>query len=99
MTPARASKLRALRARVALAEGSGRRGGVLPFGDPRLDACFPAGGLPLGRWHELSGEGLEAETVACTGAFAAVQMGRVSCRERVQIWAVAGSLIKKNGIV
>ena len=78
MTPARALQLRALRARLALAEGSGRRRGVLPFGDGRVDSCFPAGGLPLGRWHELAGEGAEVETGACTAAFASALAARVS---------------------
>ena len=77
MTPARASQLRALRARVASAEG-GRRHGVLPFGDGRVDSCFPGGGLPLGRWHELAGEGMEVETAACAAAFTAVLAARLA---------------------
>ena len=78
MTPARATQLRALRARVALTEGTARGRGVLSFGDGRVDACFPAGGLPLGRWHELAGEGMEAETGACAAAFAAVLAARLA---------------------
>ncbi|HEX8570976.1 MAG TPA: protein imuA [Caulobacteraceae bacterium] len=86
MTPARASQLRALRARVAQAEG-GRRHGVLPFGDGRVDACFPAGGLPLGRWHELAGEGIEAETAACVAAFTAVLAARLAKTGEV-VWVL-----------
>ena len=78
MTPARASQLRALRERVALTEeGSPRRRDVLPFGDERVDACFPGRGLPLSRWHEFVGEAGETETAVCTAAFAAVLAARL----------------------
>ncbi|NEX94056.1 protein imuA, partial [Caulobacter sp. 17J65-9] len=59
-----APRLAALRARVAALESSGSALGVLPFGDARVDGCLAGGGLPLGRWHELGGEGMEAETAA-----------------------------------
>jgi protein ImuA len=68
---ARAGVLDALRARVAAIETSSRPGRVLPLGDPRLDLNLPGGGLPLGRWHELVGEGLEAEDPAAVTGFAA----------------------------
>jgi protein ImuA len=45
--------------------------GVLPFGDERVDGVLPGGGLPLGRWHEAAGEGLDVETGATAGAFVA----------------------------
>src|SRR4030095_3237404 len=32
--------------------------------DVSLDGRLPGGGLPLGRWHEITGPGLEAETSA-----------------------------------
>jgi protein ImuA len=63
--------LGALRARVAAIETAGPRPGrVLPLGDPRVDACLSGGGLPLGRWHELTGDGLEAEDPAAVTGFA-----------------------------
>jgi protein ImuA len=66
------ARLIALRAQLGLAEAARpRQGGVLPFGDPRIDERLPGAGLPLGRWHELAGEGLELETAAATGAFVA----------------------------
>ena len=68
---ARAGVLGALRARVAAIETSSKPGRVLPLGDPRLDLNLPGGGLPLGRWHELVGEGLEAEDPAAVTGFAA----------------------------
>jgi protein ImuA len=68
---ARAGVLGALRARVAAIETSGAKTGrVLPLGDPRLDSALPGGGLPLGRWHEITGEGLEAEDPAAAAGFA-----------------------------
>lgn len=68
----RAGVLGALRARVAAIEASSERPDrVLPLGDPRLDLRLPGGGLPLGRWHELAGEGLEGETAAALAGFAA----------------------------
>ena len=69
--PARAGVLGALRARVAAIETSSKPGRVLPLGDPALDARLPGGGLPLGRWHELTGEGPEAEDPAAVTGFAA----------------------------
>jgi len=68
---ARAGVLDVLRARVAAIETSSKPGRVLPLGDPRLDLSLPGGGLPLGRWHELIGEGLEAEDPAAVTGFAA----------------------------
>jgi protein ImuA len=68
----RAARFEAVRAKVAALEAGGASArAALPFGDPRLDRVFPAGGLPLGCWHEVAGEGLETETAACAGAFAA----------------------------
>jgi protein ImuA len=53
------------------------RHGVLAFGDPRVDACFPAGGLPLGALHEVAADGIEAETGAVGGAFVACLLARL----------------------
>ena len=63
--------LRALRERVAAIEGGGKTGRVLPFGDGRVDGRLPGGGLALGRWHELVGEGMEQETAAAPAAWSA----------------------------
>jgi protein ImuA len=63
--------LRALRERVAAIEGGRKTGRVLPLGDPRVDGRLPGGGLPLGRWHEITGEGMEVETSAAPAAWGA----------------------------
>ena len=68
----RAADFLALRATVAALETAGGPArGVLSLGDARLDGVFPAGGLPLGCWHEVSGEGVELETAATAAAFVA----------------------------
>ena len=59
MSLARAARLRALRARLQTYEPALKAGRVLAFRDPRIDGCFPAGGLPRGCWHELEGAGPE----------------------------------------
>lgn len=64
-------RLRALRERVAAIEGGRKTGRTLRFGDRRVDACLPGGGLPLGRWHELAGAGMELETAAAPAAWGA----------------------------
>lgn len=67
-----AGRLASLRAKLALIEvGHAPAHAVLPFGDERIDALLPGGGLPLGRWHEAAGEGLEIETAAATAGFIA----------------------------
>jgi len=72
MPASRQTALARLRAQIrALETGSGPTAKVLPFGDARLDGCLPGGGLPLGRWHEIVGEGLQLETAAAPAAFAA----------------------------
>ena len=55
----------ALRARIATVESGGRpRAPSLPLGGGIED-------LPLGCWHEFTGEGMETETCAAPAAFAA----------------------------
>lgn len=78
-------KLRALRERLAALEGGRRGGRVLPFGDARVDGCLPNGGLPLGRWHELAGEGPELETAAAPAAWAAA-LGAKLAGEGEGVW-------------
>lgn len=73
MSDFRRRRLAALAAKIAVLEADGRAdAGVLPFGAPSLDGRLAGGGLPLGRWHEITGEGLEAETGAAPAAFAAL---------------------------
>lgn len=82
------SDFRALRAKIAALEAAGR--GVaetLPFGDPAIDRLLPGGGLPLGRWHELVGEGLEVETAAAPAAFAAL-MAAPLARRGEAVWVL-----------
>lgn len=68
----REARLLTAKAKVAAIEAGGAPAhGVAPFGDPRVDRHLPGGGLPLGRWHETVGEGLEIETAAVAGAFVA----------------------------
>ncbi len=82
----RAASFDALRAAVAAMEAGGAPAkAALSFGDIRLDRVFPAGGLPLGCWHELGGEGLEIETGAAAGAFAAVLAMPLASRGAV-VW-------------
>ena len=50
---------------------------VLPFGDPRVDASLPRGGLLLGAVHEIGTTGLEQELGAVAGAFVAALLSRL----------------------
>jgi protein ImuA len=51
--------------------------GFLPFDDPRVDACLPGGGLPLGQLHEFGTAGLDAETAALPTAFIVALLARI----------------------
>lgn len=53
-------------------------GGVLSFADPRVDACLPGGGLPLGQLHEIGAAGLDSETAALTTGFVAALLARIA---------------------
>jgi len=84
----REARLSAVRAEVAILEAGGAsRHGVMPFGDARLDGVLPGGGLPLGRWHEAVGEGLDIETAAAAGAFAALTVAPLAARGAV-VWVM-----------
>lgn len=73
MSDFRRGALAALKAEIAALEAGGRAcSASLPFGAPAIDELLPGGGLPLGRWHEITGAGLEAETSAAPAAFAAL---------------------------
>lgn len=77
MPHARATVLSALRARLCAYEPPALRAGrTLSLGDTRVDACFPSGGLPLGCWHELVGDGIEADLGVAVAGFA----GRLAAR-------------------
>src|SRR5579859_7741249 len=83
-----AARLAAVRAKVAALEAGGAPvQAALPFGDARLDGMFPAGGLPLGCWHEVVGEGLEIETAAAPGAFVAA-LARPLAARGVVVWVM-----------
>jgi protein ImuA len=88
MSDFRSGGLAALKAKIAAIEAGGRAdGGVLPFGDPGIDACLPGGGLPLGHWHEIGGAGLEVETAAAPTAFTALMAAPLAKRGEV-VWVL-----------
>jgi protein ImuA len=69
--PSRA-KLAAIRAQIAAVEAGTRTPSpAWEFGIDGVDSCFKAGGLPLGAWHELTAEGMDAELGSAPAAFAA----------------------------
>jgi protein ImuA len=82
----REARLLAVRAQIAALEGCGRAG-VLPFGDPCVDGHLPGGGLPLGRWHEATGGGMEMETAAVAAAFVAALAAPLAERGEV-VWVM-----------
>ena len=93
--PDRAGRaLAAVRAKVAALEAGGRAdAGRLAFGAPSVDAAL-GGGLALGRWHEVAGEGLEVETSAAPAAFTALMAAPLARRgwalwvlRRDDLWA------------
>ena len=88
MSIIRQARLASLRAEIAALERAlPTFGEVLPLGDARLDACLPGGGLGLGRWHEIFGQGLELETAAASGAFVA-QLATPLARCGEVVWVV-----------
>ena len=74
-------------ARALVARASSPLGPVLPFGDDRIDGVLPGGGLPLGRWHEAAGEGLDVETAATAAAFVAALMIPLA-RKGAVVWVM-----------
>ena len=80
--------LAALRSEIAALERRSRAdAAALPFGDPRLDACLPGGGLPLGCWHEFAGAGLELEMAVAGAAFVARLAAPLACRGEM-VWVL-----------
>jgi protein ImuA len=84
----REGRLQAARAKIAAIEAGGRADcGSLPFGASAVDSCLPGGGLPLGRWHEIGGAGLEVETAAAPTAFTALMAAPLARRGEV-VWVL-----------
>jgi len=84
----RQARLQAARAELAVVSGaSATTRAVLAFGDRRIDRALPGGGLPLGCWHELGGEGLETETAASAAAFVAALATPLARRGTV-VWVM-----------
>jgi len=99
MSDFRAGRLDAVRAKIAAIEAGGRAdAGCLPFGDPRIDGCLPGGGLPLGRWHEITGPGMEVETAAAPGAFTALLAAPLALRGEA-VWVLRRDDLSAPGLV
>jgi len=64
--------------------------GGIAFGDFRVDACLPPGGLPLGALHEVAGQGIEAELGALAAAFVASWLARLA-DPRPILWIAPGT--------
>lgn len=90
-SPAPASNENAvsLKAEIArLERGDGRPDwGTLPFDDASVDACMPYGGLQLGHWHEIAGDGIERETPAAATGFTAA-LARRAQKNGAIVWAL-----------
>ena len=72
MPAAHRTSLATLRAEIAaLQHGVRPASEVIGFGDERIDAKLPGGGLALRSWHAFAGEGLDLETAAASAAFVA----------------------------
>jgi len=83
----RQARLMAMRAALSSMETSAPCLDVASFGDARIDGALPGGGLPLGRWHELVGEGMEIETAAAAGAMAALMAAPLASKGAV-VWVM-----------
>src|SRR4051812_27130433 len=98
MSDFRAGRLDAVRAKIAAIEASGRAAsGVLPLGDPRVDGCLPGGGLPLGRWHEITAPGMEVETAAAPAAFTALMAAPLAKRGEA-VWVLRRDDLSAPGL-
>jgi protein ImuA len=76
-----------MRGALASLESRAPARGALPFGDARIDDALPGRGLPLGRWHELTGERLELETAAAAGAVVALMAAPLAASGAV-VWVM-----------
>ena len=93
--PGLPAHLAALRDRLRPARSPG---GSLPFNDPRLAACLPGGGLPLGQLHEIGAAGLDAETAALPTAFIAALLARIAPARPV-FWIAPSSDLHPPGLL
>jgi protein ImuA len=94
-----AGPLAAVRARIAAIEAGGRADSEsLPFGALEIDRCLPGGGLPLGRWHEIGGAGLETETAAAPALFAALAAAPLAARGEA-VWVMRRDDLWAPGLV
>ncbi|MDB5423160.1 MAG: hypothetical protein JWQ29_576 [Phenylobacterium sp.] len=99
MSDFRAGRLSAARAKIAAIETGGRADcGFLPFGDHRIDGCLPGGGLPLGRWHEITGPGMEVETAAAPAAFTALLAAPLARRGEA-VWVLRRDDLSAPGLL
>lgn len=98
MSDFRAGRLSAARAKIASLEMGGRTDfGCLVFGDPRIDGRLPGGGLPLGRWHEITGPGMEVETAAAPAAFTALMAAPLALRGQA-VWVLRRDDLSAPGL-
>jgi protein ImuA len=74
-------------ARALVSRAASPLGPVLPFGDDRIDGVLPGGGLPLARWHEAGGEGLDVETAVTAAAFVAALITPLA-RKGAVVWVM-----------
>ena len=94
-----AGPLAAVRAKIAAIEAGGRADSEsLPFGDNRIDAGLPGGGLPLAHWHEIGAEGMEAETAAAPALFAALLASPLA-RKGEAVWIMRRDDLWAPGLV
>lgn len=89
-----------LRAEIARLEQADRMvdWDALPFGDRRIDACLPGGGLARGQWHEIAGPGREEELPAAATGFAAALAGRHAGAGMV-VWAMQRDDLHVRGLL
>ena len=97
--PATPRTLTSLRAEIAALERGGRVAAeVIGFGDLRVDARLPGGGLALGAWHEFAGAGLELETCAASAAFVARLAAPLARRGEI-VWVLRRDDLHAPGLV
>ncbi len=73
------------------------RFGILAFGDKRIDAHLPGGGLALGQLHEIGGVGVDRETGTLSAGFAASLAGRIGVQKPV-FWIAARPDLYPHGL-
>ena len=73
------------------------RFGILAFGDQRIDAHLPGGGLALGQLHEIGGAGVDTETGVLPAGFAAALAGRIGASRPV-FWIAGRADLYPHGL-